>query len=125
MALATVAQLEVKLRVPVGSLAGVELAAANDALEEASTYVLVKGNPSWTDVTVPDIARIVTVRVAKRIYDNPDEKSRENLGDYGYSKANAEAFLTAGEIALVEQAAGFSYGVYSVATPSAYSETAE
>lgn len=117
--LATVAQLEARLGEPAGSLADEDLARATAALEDASLIVAAYGDPTWTDVTVPAIAALVTLRLARRFWDNPESLSYEALGDHTVSRTAAASFLSPEERALVAGAAGSvgNAGVYSVETP--------
>jgi len=123
--LATVAELERRLGVPEGSLSGEELARAEAALEDASALVRTAGRQSWTDATgenpAPEIVVIVTLRLAKRIYQNPEELRSAQLGDYSYQRANADGLLTAAELALVREAAGIVDSAFSVRTPGYWS----
>jgi len=127
MALATVAELETRLGVPVGSLAGEELARAQAALNDASELVLTAGRSSWTDAEgatpAPPVVVVVVLRLAKRIYQNPDEYTWAQMGDFAYTRRDAGGLLTDSELALIRQAAGVADGAYSVATPSAYERT--
>lgn len=121
--LASVADLEARLGVPAGSLAGEDLARATAALEDASLIVAAYGDPAWTDATIPGIARVVVLRLARRIWDNPESLTYEALGDHTVSRAQAGTFLTPEERALVAGAAGSTgnSGVYSVHTPGVWS----
>src|SRR5690606_38074466 len=119
-ALATVAQLEARLGVPAGSLAEEDLARASAALDDASAIGAAAGRSSRDEDTAPDIVRVVTLRVALRIYNTPQENRWEQIGDFTQGKAAPTNGLTAEEKALVEEAAGISRGVYDVRTPSAY-----
>ncbi|GAA2609589.1 hypothetical protein SMC26_39425 [Actinomadura fulvescens] len=121
--LATVAQLEARLGEPPGSLAGEDLARATAALEDASVLVAAYGSRTWTIETVPDTARVVVLRLARRFWDNPEGLNYEALGDHTVSRAAASTFLTPEERALVAGAAGSAghAGVYSVGTPGVWS----
>jgi hypothetical protein len=120
--LASVADLEARLGVPAGSLAGEDLARATADLEDASLIVAAYGDPAWTDTTIPGIARVVVLRLARRFWDNPEGLTYEALGDHTVSRAQAATFLTAEERALVSGAAGSTGtpGVYSVETPGVW-----
>lgn len=119
-ALTTVADLETRLGVPVGSLADEDLARANAVLADASEVVRAAGNPQWTDAEgvkpAPPLAVLATVRLARRFWDNPEGLSYEALGDHVTSRRAADEFLTADERALVYSAAGFSGGSYATST---------
>lgn len=121
MPLASVAQLEARLGEPVGSLAGEDLARATAALDDASAIVLRVGDPAWTDATIPDVARVVVLRLARRFWDNPEGLSYEAIGDHTVSRTAANTFLTPDERALLLDAAGYPQGVYSVGTPGVWS----
>ncbi len=116
-AIATVADLESRLGVPVGSLAGEDLTRASAVLADASEIVKAAGNPRWTDVNgsvpAPPLAVLVTVWVARRMWDNPEELSYEALGDHTVSRRVSGGVLTAFELDAVRQAAGFTRGAYS------------
>ncbi|GGQ07763.1 hypothetical protein BKA00_007426 [Actinomadura coerulea] len=121
MLLASVAQLEARLGLPVGSLAAEDLARATAVLEDASAIILTIGKPTWTDVTIPEVARVVVLRLARRMWDNPEGLSYEAMGDHTWSRAAAGVLLTQDEQDLVTGAAGFASGVYSVGTPGVWS----
>lgn len=127
--LATVADLETRLGVPVGSLAGADLARAGAALDDASALIRDEAGKSWVDedgatVTAPEAVRTVARRSALREYRNPDGFSGENVGPYSYQlgREASSAYLTAGEVAIVRRAAGLTSGgsALSIRTPSAY-----
>lgn len=124
MALTTVAELEKRLGEPEGSLSGEDLARAQTAVDDASVIVQSIGRASWTDASgdnpAPPIAVVVALRLAKRIYLNPDENRWEQLGDLTQGKADPTNLLTDDEKDLVRKSAGVSLGAYSVRTPSAY-----
>lgn len=132
--LALVSDLERRLRVEVGSLAGADLLAAEDAIADVSALVHAAArdaglSPAWTLGTVPDDVRVVTTRVALRQYRNPDGYVSEAMGGGAYSYRYADdetgAYLTDREVAIIAAAAagtdpapaGF---VGSLRTPSAY-----
>lgn len=119
--LATVAEFEARLGAPEGSLTGEDLARAQAALEDASAVVLSIGDPEWTEATVPAAARVVVLRLARRLWENPEGNVQETLGDHTVTRAAAGAFLTPDERGLVMTAAGFSPGAYSVGTPGVWS----
>ncbi len=129
--LANVADLEKRLRLPVGSLAGADRDAAETALDDASVLVLAEGQADWTASTVPASARLVAITVALRKYRNPDGFSSESLGggaySYRYADDETSAYLTVAEAQIVHQArdgevlpqgSGFTG---ALRTPSAYS----
>lgn len=118
--LASVAQLEARLGEPVGSLTGEDLARATTVLEDASVIVRSVGRGSWTMDDAPPEAVLVTLRLARRFWDNPEELSYELLGDHATSRRGSDVFLTFDERALVASVAGVSAGVYSVRTPGVW-----
>ncbi|MEV1157729.1 hypothetical protein AB0J27_20255 [Micromonospora chokoriensis] len=126
--LATVAALEPRIGVPVGSLAGDDLTRAVEALADASALVRDEGLP-WVDedgetITAPDAVIVVVLRAARREYLNPEELSNESVGPYSNGRAReaASVYLTAGEVAIIRRAAGKTAGgsAMSIRTPSAY-----
>jgi hypothetical protein len=126
--LATIADLEVRLGEPIGSLEGTDLARAQAALSDASTLVRLECGASWADPTeVPEGVWLVTVGVALRVYRNPSGLRSETVGDYSWSTDPAGT-LTADERALLKAAmasaggAGVSSGALSLRTRSAYAE---
>lgn len=121
MALASVAQLEARLGEPVGSLAAEDLARAEAVLDDASAVVLALGDPAWTDATVPTVVRVIVLRLARRMWDNPEGLSYEALGDHVTSRQAAASLLTEDERALILEGAGFTSSVYSVGTPGVWS----
>lgn len=127
--LASVADLEVRLRKEVGSLAGADLSAATTAIDDASVLVLAEGNPGWTPLTIPAVAKGVVIKVALRQYRNPDGYVSEAMGggaySYRYADDETSAYLTEKEAAIVQRAAAAeaetpSGFVGTVRTPSAY-----
>lgn len=121
MLLASVAQLEARLGEPPGSLAGEDLARATACLEDASAVILSLGDPDWTAETIPVAAQVVVLRLARRMWDNPEGLSYEALGDHVTTRAAATSLLLPDEQRLVLGAAGFAVGVYSVYTPGVWS----
>lgn len=94
--LAPVSALEQRLGVPVGSLAGLDLARAEANLNDASALVRAEAGFDWVaddgvTITAPDAVVTVTVRAAIRAYRNPDGYMSENLGgSYSYTFAQSE-----------------------------------
>lgn len=127
--LAPVADLETRIGVPVGSLAGEDLARAVAALDDASALIRDEAGVTWVDadgvtITAPEAVRIVARRAARREYNNPEELTNESVGQYSNGRAReaSSVYLTAGEVAIVHRAAGKSTsGALSIRTPSAYS----
>lgn len=132
--LASVADLEKRLRKEVGSLIGADLTAATTAIDDASVLVLAEGNPDWTPLTIPAVAKGVVIKVALRQYRNPDGFVSEAMGggaySYRYADDETSAYLTKAEAELVQRAAlaeaeperSFQG---SIRTPSAYAESDE
>lgn len=131
--LAPVAALEERLGVPTGSLEGADLVRAKADLDDASALVREVARIDWVaddgeTVTAPASVVAVVARAALRSFNNPEGYSGESLGSGAYSYqygqlAQQGVFLTAGEKAIVRQAAGRTGGpggVFSVRTPSAY-----
>jgi hypothetical protein len=133
-AFATVSQLEVRLGLGAGSIQGEDLARAEALLDDVSTEVRAHVGTDWVDglnaLTAPPLIGIIVLRAAMRGYRNPDGVGSESLGGlytYSYASGEATAYLNAQEIEQVKAAAvttGAASGATSVATPSAYSETA-
>lgn len=140
--LAPVADLETRLGVEVGSLAGTDLARAEADLADASALVRSESlGVSWVDadgvtITAPDEVVAIAVRAAKRSYLNPEFLTSENLGgQYSYQRdQNATSITLSGaEVAVIRRAAqaakraasgsGWS-GSGTVRTPSAYFDAA-
>jgi hypothetical protein len=129
--LVTVTDLETRLGVAVGSLAGLDLARAEAALGDASALVRLYGQ-SWVDtdgvtITAPDAVKVVTVSAARRAYENPSNYQGESLGDGSYSwqagQGAASIYLSDQEVALIRRAAamaGSTGGLATMRTPSAY-----
>lgn len=107
--LASVADLEKRLRKEVGSLSGADLQAAETAIDDASVLVLAEGNPDWTSLTIPDVAKRVVIKVAIRQYRNPDGFSTEAMGggaySYRYADDETSAYLTENEVGIIQRAA--------------------
>ncbi|WP_405061892.1 hypothetical protein OG474_09625 [Kribbella sp. NBC_01505] len=135
--LATVADMEVRLRVEVGSLAGLDLVAAQTSLKDASALVRSVSNPvTWVDpdddsITAPDEVLTIIVRAAVRDFRNPSGVNNEAMGSgaYSYTFAAGEAtvYLSEDEVAMIKKAAKNSgtdpeawKGVGTIRTPSAY-----
>lgn len=106
-ALAAVSALEVRLGYDQGSLAGVDLARAQAALDDVSAEVLDIADTDWTTDTVPASVVRVVLAAAKRIYLNPQDLSSEQAGDYSW-RANVRGgdLLTPSEVDRVKTAAG-------------------
>lgn len=121
-----VSALERRLRVEEGSLDGEDLAAAEDALADATALVLAEVSATrataWkTDV--PDVVRLVVLKAARREFENPQGIAQETLGDHTIGNSETSGvYLTAREIAQVRRAATGRSGGFlgTIRTPSAY-----
>lgn len=134
--LAEVADLEVRLRVEVGSLSGADLDYAEACLEDASSQVRAASGRDWVDdegnLDVPASLVTVTLQAALRGYRNPDGVASENFGVYSYNLPQGETsvMLTKREERVCERVAetfakeepGAGNFVGSMKTRSAYSE---
>lgn len=63
------------------------------ALEDA--FVLARdaaGSPDWATLELPDIARTIIVRGARRIIVNPDEYTSEQSGDHLVQTGSSQVF---------------------------------
>jgi hypothetical protein len=134
-ALATVADLETRLGVAVGSLAGADLARALANIADASELVRdVAGmaGRQWTAPAgvkpAPLSVQVVVVVAAKRTYENPSGYAGESVGPYSWQADQTAIgpYLTDRERKTVELAAqranaagGTWTGTGSVRTPAA------
>lgn len=131
--LTTVAALEIRLRVPVGSLSGADLDYAEACVSDASALVRAASGRDWvaSDGTLDAPASLVTVTIqaALRGYRNPDNVAGENFGVYSYNLPQGETSvaLTRGEVETCEKVGAAHEGgsgggnfVGSMKTPSAY-----
>lgn len=129
LALATVADLEVRLGLSVGDLQDTNLARAQAALDDTSALVRAEGGKTWLDsggviVTAPAEVITIVIKAALREYKNPDSFTSEQLGDYSYrTDAVGGVYLTEDERRIIRAASGTaSHGLWTVRTPSAYNE---
>lgn len=138
--LTLVSDLEVRLRLEVGSLDGADLAAAEAAIEDASELAHAVARDAglataWTLETVPKAVRVIVTRCARREFRNPDGFQSESMGSgaysYAYASEETSAYLTDSEAATItaeavaaaaDTATGFTG---SVRTPSGYAETSD
>ncbi|GAA0627314.1 hypothetical protein HPO96_36965 [Kribbella sandramycini] len=113
-ALSTVAAMEVRMGLEVGSLSGADLARAQTSLDDASTLIRTVAKRNWVDAggsldDVPDVVATICTRAAIRDYRNPDGVSNEALGQGAYSYTYAEGqstiYLTEDEVDLIREAA--------------------
>jgi hypothetical protein len=121
-----VSALERRLRVEEGSLEGEDLAAAEDALEDATALVLAevstKRAEAWR-VNVPDVVRLVVLKAARREFENPQGIAQETLGDHTIGNTETSGvFLTSRELAQIRRAATGRTGGFlgTIRTPSAF-----
>lgn len=136
-ALSTVAAMEVRLGVEVGSIEGADLDRAQTSLDDASALVRTVAARNWIDaggalLDVPDVVATICTRAAIRDYRNPDGVVNEQLGQgaYGYTYAEGQStiYLTEDEVGMIRAAATAPdpenptawNGTGSLATPSAY-----
>lgn len=96
--LVQVSDLEVRLRVPVGSLSGADLAFAQQTIEGASALVRAASDRDWVDdagnLTVPASLQRVALESAFRGYNNPDGVAGENFGVYSYNLPQGGATIS-------------------------------
>lgn len=128
--LASVSDLEIRIGQPVGSLAGEDLARAEQALDHVSSLIRQVAGLSWVEdgeSVAPHAVQAVCVRAVARTYYNPEVMQTENFaGAYSYSKTQADqqGYLDERELNIVRKAArddgGLSGSVVSIRTPSAY-----
>lgn len=113
-ALASVSDLEIRLRAEVASITGADLAAPEAALDDASTLVAAAAAGAgleipWTLATIPEVARRVVICAVLRTYRNPDGYVSEAMGSgaysYRYADDETSAYLTEAEASLVARAA--------------------
>ncbi|MGW4114818.1 hypothetical protein ACWEFJ_28420 [Actinosynnema sp. NPDC004786] len=121
-ALATVAALEKRIGVEVGTLDGVDLARAETDLEDASNLVRAETGNDWVDddgnPAAPAPLVTVVLRAARRCYRNPDEYSSETEDGYTWRR-DGEAvspYLTESEVRVCERYAGPASGLHTIAT---------
>ncbi|MFC6090871.1 hypothetical protein [Saccharothrix lopnurensis] len=121
-ALATVAALERRIGVEVGTLEGADLGRAETDLEDASNLVRAETGNDWIgdDGTPAAPAPLVTVvlRAARRCYRNPDEFSSESEEGYTWRRDEdaVSPYLTQSEVSICQRYAGASSGLHTIAT---------
>lgn len=124
--IATVLDLETRLRAEPGSLAGPDLALAIMALREASAAARrAVGNPTAFDPAAgyvdDDVKAIILDLVMRRYAYDPAVYSFV-VGEYSERRRYGEQQFTTSELARLRAAAGIAWsGTGSIATPSAYS----
>jgi hypothetical protein len=120
--LAPVSKLEARLRIPVGSLTGVDLAKAEADLEDASNLVRAETGKSWLDEQGQPIApgpvATVVLKAALRCYRNPDEFSSEAEDGYTWRREPdaVTPYLTEQEKELLAKYAPSSTKLYTMPT---------
>jgi hypothetical protein len=132
--LAPVSAIEIRLGLEEGSLADLDLARAEAALVDVSSLVREIAGKDYValdlvTITAPDPVVTVTVQAALRTYRNPDGFASESLGGgaygYAYAPGLVGVYLSEDEVGIVRRSANgrrSTGGVYSLRTPSAYSE---
>lgn len=107
--LASVADLEKRLGLPVGSLTGEDLIRATEALEDVSNIVRDEADSDFLaadgeTVSAPPAVLTVVKQAAKRAYLNPEDLTNENVGDYGSGRQVVGVYLTAEEKRVIAKA---------------------
>lgn len=106
-------------RIPGGITSSDEARAQAD-LDDASTLIREEAGKTWVDdqdeivEDLPDIIVTLTMRVARRAFENPEGLTQHSESIEGYSESqsfaasstNSELYLTADERRLVRKAAG-------------------
>lgn len=105
-----VSGLETRLRLPAGTLADADLAAAQTYIEDATAFALAEV-PDLTAVlwqdACPDVVVTVIYKAARREWENPSALSQEISGEHTITTAaTSGVFLTDREIAQIRRAAG-------------------
>lgn len=123
-ALATIAQLETRLGVPVGSLAGVELAQAQALLEDASELVRAETGKSWVDEDnlpiAPGPVQTIVCQIVIRYLKNPDGYTSESEDGYTWRREGTDVdgglYLTDQERRLLSRYSTSNGGLYTIPT---------
>lgn len=122
-----VSDLEARLGLTAGSLAGADQARAEEALSDASILAIAEAPwkaAAWT-TDAPAVVKLVVLKAARREFDNPRGLSTEALGEHTVGMTDTSGvYLTAREIAQIRRAATGQRGgmVGTVRTPSAYGD---
>lgn len=120
--LAPVSALEARLRIPIDSLQGVDLAKAQADLEDASNLVRAETGKSWLNEQGQPIApgpvATVVLKAALRCYRNPDEFSSEAEDGYTWRREPdaVSPYLTEQEKELLAKYAPSSTKLFTLAT---------
>lgn len=104
--------LEIRLRLPVGSLTGPDQAAARQCIDDATSMALdeIPADlvPVW-EAALPRTAEVVIYTVARRLWENPSNLSQEISGEHTITtSATSGVFLTPLEVQKIRRAAGLS-----------------
>lgn len=124
-ALATVAALEARLGVPLGTLTGADLAKAQADLEDASNLVRAETGRSWLDdagaPNAPGPVVTVVLRATLRCYRNPEEYTSETEDGYTWRREpdSVTPYLIEAEIQLLRRYAVSSSKLYTLPTTRA------
>lgn len=101
--LVTIPELAAWLAVSGVTLTEADHPKAQVVLDAASLVVRdTASQPTWTDLTAPDRAKLITVQLAKRTYLNPDAVTSENVGPMG--ERRVEDFARTLELTAAETA---------------------
>lgn len=123
--------LERALGLSVGTLAGADLARAEEVLQDASALVRLSAGRTWVDaggvlLDVPEAVFTITRTAARRGYDNPHGFETESIGSYSYTLPGSEGggvYLTATERADVRGAVATRRGLRTMATTKGYDDS--
>lgn len=105
-----VSGLETRLRLPAGTLADEDLAAAKQYIADATALALAEvpaaTQTAWS-TNCPDVVALIIYKAARREWENPSGLSQEISGEHTITTAAVTGvFLTTGEIAQIHRAAG-------------------
>jgi hypothetical protein len=122
-ALAPLSELEARLGLDAGTLAGAEKVRAQAALDDASTLVRDETRQSWVapdgaTITAPAPLIRVVLGAARRNQTNPDAEIAQTVGPYNRTlKADeVSVYLTDAEIAIVRRYCKESTGLWTQRT---------
>jgi hypothetical protein len=122
-ALAVVADLEVRLGLDEGTLAGADLLRAQAALDDVSSEVRDEAKRTFLDddgelAAVPDAVVRVVLAASKRIYLNPEAALSTTVGPFArqLSKDGVGAYLTDVEKAIVGRYRPVATGLWALRT---------
>lgn len=105
-----VSGLEIRLRLPVGSLEETDRDAAETYIGDATALVLDEVpsavETSWT-ADLPRTIELIIYKAARREWENPSGLSQEISGEHTITtSATSGVFLTANEVSKIHRAAG-------------------